>query len=118
MGTLRTLTKYVNAPIDRITSPHFARELHAVAQAFTALLAGFAVTAWIVAEPHIGILLCLLGIAAVPPAWLIATLSARMALEIGLVILSIHQEVIRNTPTHAPTIPGVTHSTGNNELER
>ncbi|MCP2341627.1 DUF4282 domain-containing protein [Actinomadura rupiterrae] len=97
MKTLRTLTGHVNAPFDRITSPHFARELHGLSQAFMALLAGFAVTAWIVAEPHIGLILCVLGIAAVPPAWLIATLTARMALEVAMVILSIHQEFSRQT---------------------
>ncbi|MFC5186416.1 hypothetical protein [Actinomadura harenae] len=109
----------MNAPFDRITSPHFARELHAVTQGFTALVAGFAVTAWIVAEPHIGPFLCILGIVAVVPAWVIATLTFRMALEIGLVILSIHHEITHPaTREHTRNLFPEIGSTGSREIEK
>lgn len=117
MSTLRTLMEHVNAPFDRITSPLFARELHAVTQGFTALIAGFAVTAWIIAEPRIGIVLCVLGIVAVPPAWVIATLTFRMALEIALVILSIHSEITRTGSDHIRIHAPVTEATGSREIE-
>lgn len=104
----RDLMDDLNEPINRIISPQFAGELYALAQVFTAFVAGFAITAFVVAEPHIGLVLCALGVACVLPAWLIASLAARMALEIGLAMLALHHQINRyaqTPPTNPPEKP-------------
>ncbi|TDB80185.1 hypothetical protein E1264_34500 [Actinomadura sp. KC216] len=96
--------EHLDAPLDRIASPAFANELHAIVQFFTATLGGFAVTAFVIAEPHIGLTLCVLGIVLVFPAWLVVSLGVRMAIETGLAILSIHHHINHYAqPTKPPS---------------
>lgn len=106
MTGFRTLMDHLNQPLDRIASPQFASELHAISQAFTAFAGGFTVTAFVIAEPRIGLILSVLGVACVLPAWLIASLGVRMAIETCLAILAIHHQIIRHaqpaTQTRAP----------------
>src|SRR6476469_6775956 len=97
--------RHLDAPLDRITSPAFANELHAITQALTAFICGFAVTAFVIAEPHIGLTLSVLGIVSVLPAWLVVSLGVRMAIETSLAILAIHHHINHYAQPAAPPNP-------------
>ncbi|RFS81764.1 hypothetical protein D0T12_28975 [Actinomadura spongiicola] len=71
-------------------------------QFFTATLTGFALTAFVIAEPRIGLTLCVLGIVSVFPAWLVVSLGVRMAIETALAILAIHHHINRYTQPSQP----------------
>jgi hypothetical protein len=85
----RALRRAFDAEFDRPITPKLARDLYWIFQAFTALLAGFTATVFLINtdNPFIAVI----GFALAPIAWLIATITARMCIELALVIFDLHR---------------------------